>query len=321
MDRVWRSRAHTMGAVQSRLIALCLYAPAPFFGYPHKPLLNALFGGAYAPTYAHFRQQHMDGRNLLYHVFALVWQLSSNWALLDRLDAGLDARLGGGGDPAAMGGKRQRPRRRRILANATSFAWALVLLRSSPAPVAVKLASCAALYLAHTKLGALFAANWRRIVYLQVFIEAAAINLLVRNKTAPFSKLSAVYIPLRTWLCRWLMAREGILVKDPGTKRRINQGLVAAMSVAAMTGGLTPCVTMGLYGWAVALLTGKKETYFWSCGMLATLCQGVAHRLSGELGTLEVLQRDDIDQTQYELSHVVYFPNLLFHAIHAHLGL
>ena len=55
--------------------------------------------------------------------------------------------------------------------------------------------------------------------------------------------------------------------------------------------------------------------------MLATLCQGVAHRLSGELGTLEVLQRDDIDQTQYELSHVVYFPNLLFHAIHAHLGL
>ena len=36
---------------------------------------------------------------------------------------------------------------------------------------------------------------------------------------------------------------------------------------------------------------------------------------------IEVLQRDDIDQTQYELSHVVYFPNLLFHAIHAHLGL
>ena len=39
------------------------------------------------------------------------------------------------------------------------------------------------------------------------------------------------------------------------------------------------------------------------------------------LGTLQVLQDSGMDMSAYELSHVTYFPNLLFQAIHAHLGL
>ena len=61
--------------------------------------------------------------------------------------------------------------------------------------------------------------------------------------------------------------------------------------------------------------------YLWSAGMTASLAQGVAHRYADEAGTLEVLQNSNFDQTSYELSHVTFFPNLLFQAIHAHLRL
>ena len=76
---------------------------------------------------------------------------------------------------------------------------------------------------------------------------------------------------------------------------------------------------MGLYGWIVALLTGSKAVYFWSCGMLATLGQSVAHGVTKEPATLVVLQAG-LNQIEYEFSHVVFFPNLLFQAVLEQLG-
>jgi hypothetical protein len=66
---------------------------------------------------------------------------------------------------------------------------------------------------------------------------------------------------------------------------------------------------MGLYGWIIALLTGERLTYFWSCGMTGTLSQAIAHNLSRELGTLDPrnmkLLKLGMSQTAYEFSHVV----------------
>ena len=72
------------------------------------------------------------------------------------------------------------------------------------------------------------------------------------------------------------------------------------------------------------------------CGCVCWLCCGLLfcdEVLAGDLhafffyicavflGTLQVLQDSGMDMSAYELSHVTYFPNLLFQAIHAHLGL
>ena len=52
--------------------------------------------------------------------------------------------------------------------------------------------------------------------------------------------------------------------------------------------------------------------------MMATLQQGVAHRVSKELGTLEVLRMSSNDMITYELSHTTFFPNLVFQAMVEH---
>ena len=82
-----------------------------------------------------------------------------------------------------------------------------------------------------------------------------------------------------------------------------------------------PVISMGFYGWIISLLCDSREIYFWSCGMTATLGQAIAHNLSREAGTLAVLQGSSMDMSAYELSHVTFFPNLLFQSIHSHFGL
>ena len=52
--------------------------------------------------------------------------------------------------------------------------------------------------------------------------------------------------------------------------------------------------------------------------MMATLQQGVAHRVCKELGTLEVLRMSSNDMITYELSHTTFFPNLVFQAMAEH---
>merc|ERR1712224_857907 len=83
-----------------------------------------------------------------------------------------------------------------------------------------------------------------------------------------------------------------------------------AVYVAAVSSSKDPIaiVKSALFGWILALLTNNKAIYYWSAGMMATISQGIAHDVAGELGTLQVLQDDALDQTSYELSHVTFFP-------------
>ena len=118
------------------------------------------------------------------------------------------------------------------------------------------------------------------------------------------SETSALPLSL-VW--KFLSQNEGCLEKYSA---QINGALIALMlwngSGANAIGKVIP---MGFYGWIVAMLTGERLTYFWSCGMTGTLSQAIAHNISGELGTLDPrnlkLLKLGMSQTAYEFSHVV----------------
>ena len=305
-----------MASASSRLVQLLLYTPAPFFGYPWKPLLNAIVGGRYAPSYAHFRDQHRGSLNLFYHCLCLVWQLGSNYALLDDLDAKLVAKL----LPLSV----TRATHGRPLALMNSLLWSMTLMMTSPTPALVKLASCASIFAAHNYLGQAFRQRWKQILYAQSFIEAAAINVNLRGKNELLNAFTVGYVLIRSYLCKYLLDRfeitgkGSVLTED--WKNLLRRGFVMLMTAIGLTAQpLKPSVTMGLYGWILALLTDSRLLYFWSCGMMATLGQSVAHGVTKEAATLVVLQ-GGMDMTAYELSHVVFFPNLLFQAVYEQFG-
>lgn len=204
-----------------------------------------------------------------------------------------------------------------LVSRLTSLIWSVHLLATSPTPRVVKLASVACIYLAHNHLGAWFSEHWSYILCAQGVMEALAVQRLLLNRPKSLGVAMIVYLAARSALWKYLFTRQGML-KDHS--RAINLGLVSAMTSAALSSKpLERTVSMGLYGWIIALLTDSKRTYFWSAGMMATLAQGVAHRIADEAGTLEVLQNDIADQLSYELSHVSFFPNLVFQACYAHL--
>ena len=75
-----------MNVVLLRLLQVLLFAPAPFFCYPWKPLLNAIFGDSYGPGIQHFRHGHYGRVNLALHCVALCVQVGGNVALLAAID-------------------------------------------------------------------------------------------------------------------------------------------------------------------------------------------------------------------------------------------
>lgn len=71
-----------------RALSKCLlFSFGPFFCYPWKPIVNENAGVSYYIANKHFWQQHKDTYNLLWHCVCLFFQLWSNFALLERLDA------------------------------------------------------------------------------------------------------------------------------------------------------------------------------------------------------------------------------------------
>ena len=292
-----------MGSTLSKNTAITaiIYSAGPFFSYPWKIIMNMMYGGAYLESYRHFRAQHMVGYDLFYHVLCLVWQLSSNYALLGSLDD-------------AMERKGWFKPRTELLKTLNSLLWSWHLVRTSPTPLSVKVASVISIYVAHTYAGDFFQRHWKKVVFLQGFLEAAAVQALRERITiGPY----LAYLVARTALWKYLNDNHAGSLKKYNTP--ITAGLFALMAFNS-TIGIGSVVSMGIYGWILSILTGNRDIYFWSCGMTATLGQAVAHNLSREPGTLVVLQKQ-MDMVKYELSHVTYFPNLLFQAIHAHFGL
>eukprot|EP00931_Biecheleriopsis_adriatica_P004931 TRINITY_DN106514_c0_g1_i1.p1 TRINITY_DN106514_c0_g1~~TRINITY_DN106514_c0_g1_i1.p1 ORF type:complete len:307 (-),score=41.30 TRINITY_DN106514_c0_g1_i1:70-990(-) len=301
-----------MGAGESKpglVVQALLYSPGPFFCYPWKPFLNHMYGGDYLKSYKHFRMQHTDTLNLILHCFCLVWQISSNYALLHQLDKTILPFLKH--IPVAF----KELVGEHPVTRLTTALWALTLVRTSPTPGVVKLASLASLWAAHTTLGDLFRDKVSELVYAQGIVEAMVVQRLLLQRNSTIGLPGAVFLVLRTALCKFLCTHQGVFRESK--LEWFFMALVVSASLSKKP--LERTVVTGWLGWIVALLTDNKSAYLWSCSFMASLGQGVSHRISGELGTLEVLQNDLAEQTSYELSHVTFFPNLLFQAVHAQL--
>lgn len=81
-------------------------------------------------------------------------------------------------------------------------------------------------------------------------------------------------------------------------------------------------VSVGVFGTHfVALTTNNPILYALGNAYTATLFQGLAHSLSGEEGTLLKLNETPDADTKltYEWGHIVFFPNILLHAVYDHI--
>eukprot|EP00933_Yihiella_yeosuensis_P008565 TRINITY_DN114080_c0_g1_i1.p1 TRINITY_DN114080_c0_g1~~TRINITY_DN114080_c0_g1_i1.p1 ORF type:complete len:259 (+),score=30.54 TRINITY_DN114080_c0_g1_i1:2-778(+) len=253
----------------------------------------------------------MDGFNLLLHVLCLSWQLSANFAFLQELDSFLEKSSTSFSLPHSE-------LIRYIMSRCTAAFWSLHLVRTSPTPWSIKVASLLSIFLGHHYLGPWFSKRWKDVIFYQGFFEALVVQHLVLNKPTSLGPATISFALLRTLI--WKYVSDHLKGSLKANSKAIILALVAIITAgAASKEPLKRTVSVGLYGWVLALLTDCKGTYFWSAGMMATLAQGVAHRISGEDGTLEVLQQDISDQTSYEFSHVTFFPNLLFQACQAHI--
>ena len=72
---------------------------------------------------------------------------------------------------------------------------------------------------------------------------------------------------------------------------------------------------VGYYGSILAVLTDEAWLCFYSCGISASLFQGVAHELSNEAANLpELATRTSVERIADELAHITYFPVLICHS-------
>lgn len=293
---------------------LALYGGAPFFGWPFKPLLNALAGNEYGPAYAHFRRDHQHPHNLAYHCLCLVLQLGFNYSLLADADDALQAETAN----KRTGG---------IVALSTTALWILSLLSAKGTPAPVRVAAIGAVVLAHTARHAL-QDHWKEVAMCTGVLEMMAVQVFVINKAkntagqgrAPFDapqllKLATVRVALQGLVMRYLSG----LLAGPRARTLVNSILglwmlrVSQDPFAAKSGGKatkTPFV-LGFLGWILSMLTEQRWLYFYSGGFLASLCQGVSHHYSGEEGTLPQLA-----DVKNELAHTTYFPSLLLHSVY-----
>lgn len=212
--------------------------PASFAVGMHAPRLHS-----YARAYEHFRRDHHNPTNLALHCLALVYQLASNFSLLNELDRWLcDA-----GAPEAT------------LSSLTSLIWASSLAIGTPAPMPVRLASAAAVCFAHTRRGKL-SHRWRDLSSIMCVMEAVAFHYVIRRR------------PMRDWkgLAAVLLARSSvqyIAVAHRGRLARHKQKLIAILVGALLLASLRAETKLSVF--SIALLGGplallvNEPALFW----------------------------------------------------------
>jgi hypothetical protein len=295
----------------SNHVQFVLYLGAPFFGYPHKPILNALVGSSYERAYAHFRRDHNTDLNIGFHLVCLVLQLIYNYGLLTDLDVKMKSSIGLGGD---------------ILSTSTLLLWSASLISQTNAPPIVKVASCLVLWAGY-RCRHLIYKNWKLLAFIQAILEVIALHVFVLKNGIGYSNTAKItggglvnidpvsfIIVLAIRLAIYLVVKSSPASSFLG-KMIVNIGVVAYMLVTCQDPwGKTPPFLIGFIGWALALLTDQPWLFFYSGGFLGSVMQGVSHHYSQEPATLPALT-----QVADEMAHATYFPNLLLQSMHQSL--
>eukprot|EP00037_Helgoeca_nana_P012153 m.109814 g.109814 ORF g.109814 m.109814 type:complete len:317 (+) comp21284_c0_seq1:145-1095(+) len=298
------------------LLRASLYSAGPFFCYPHKPLFALLEGSGYSRSYAHFRRDHQNPTNLVLHCFALVYQLGSNFALLNELDNALRSILRGkggkGGAGERAGADSAGESELSPVAQTTAVLWAVTLLTASDAPLVVRLASATAVAAAYNRRRA-FSKSWREVAGVLSIAEAITFHMVVRRRPLSHTPSLILTIVARAALQKVVMANRGEFAPQRAP-------LTAAVLAAVVYASLSAKTKLNVFRYALvagplSVLTDQKWLYFWSCAYQASLLQGAAHRATGELATLPQLNEHVAD----EFGHTTYFPNLLLQSVYESL--
>ena len=285
-----------------------LYAPNAFYCYPWKPLLNEVAGNSYDIGLQHFKDQHATPLNLALHVVALFVQILGNSTFLAHVDAALFP---------------QWPRL--PLTACTSVVWAVYLL-ASPAPAWCKQASLCCLAFAYVSAPYILQHSATFELGMLLAFHAVVALYAASGGTANYRKLP-----------KWLALHFGPVVMYRAIQGAYG-GALAAHTLACNAVFLTLMITASaktapselfpvkastflgaIFARPFAVLTAQTWPLFYAWGFVGMSLQGASHELSREEATLLKLQgieESTADKVSYEWSHVVFFPALLFHAIH-----
>lgn len=156
--------------------------------------------------------------------------------------------------------------------------------------------------------------RWLSVAALQSAIEALAVQRFVMMRQPRFfSALTAGMIAARLGFQAVLASSARGVLKDQA--RAVNSVVAVVMAMLATKANPTAAPSpfqLGLIGWVSAVLTDQPGLYFYFCGFLASMAQGVSHAIAGEAATLVQLQAaGGLAKFAHEWSHTTFFPNLL----------
>ncbi len=284
------------------LLQSVLYFFGPFYCYPWKPVLGVLWGNSYPVGFKHFYDQHRHPTNLAWHAVCLFYQSIGNFALLNAVDQMLP----------------NNPFYDRPLSLLTLVSWIIVLIPPKECPTFIKVGSIAALLTAFTVGPMVTALQIEFACYVGFFIVGLYHISAYSANFSSWSQLLAGALVAKFILCYVLnFFARGLLVSYSD---QITYGyLLLMILVSFKKNPLKEMVVLGSFGCALlSIFLDRDILFYFSGAFTATLMQGASHALSGEEATLLKLEnvQDEYTKMTYEFAHVVYFPNLLLHAVY-----
>lgn len=246
------------------------------------------------------------------HYICLYFQVFSNFAFLSFVDAAAVAHF-----PALAAVDRP-------ISTLTAILWAIPLLTtSSQCPIIVK-----AMSLGHLMLAYFFAPLVENspieLWAMGGFVVVTLLHLLLSKKKIIITSEIILYvalISLKIGGLHWAaQLHNGILAEY--TFQLLMGFAVIIIFLCCLSDPVKGSVLFGSFGAStLSVLIGQRWLLLLSYAYSASLLQGLAHALSREQPTLLKLQ-SDADREQkisHEWGHVVFFPNLLLHAIYTTL--
>lgn len=288
---------------------LLLFTSGPFYTYPWKPIINALFGHSYPVALQHFKKAHYGIVNLALHGVCLFIQVSGNFGLLRRLDELL---LGIPADSTALNVK--------SISFISAVIWCVPLLLS-PAPKLISLASTAVIAATYFLTAGLTIPIYELLGSSAFVVVLVLSNLLAaERKKLSVKKVLAASVGILGWFgaSKYLIDNHwGSIATSPASPDPIGNALLFANAAffavtPALKNPLKLTVVVGAtVSKIIAILLGSELLAFHSYAFFGSLCQGIAHALTKEEATLLALEREGEDaKVRSEYAHVVYFPNI-----------
>ena len=287
--------------IKNRILSVALFSPGPFYFFPPKAVLNAVYGSDFETSYYHFRQNHRNAVNVSLHVVCFFVQIVGNFALLHELDKHSEKIPGV-----------------RLLSLVSAAMWSLVQL-ASPAPKLASGLATACIWGAY---------NLAPFVTPRIMDHGSfggfLLTLVLSNiatgivSTKDMAKAFAILTPIFAG-SQYLEENTDYFMSKSSQSTQIMQAVIGYLAALPLLlrNPLKPLVVTSVFVCRLAyILTGEKILFYLGYVFLASLFQGVTHSVSKEEATLVALERKgDSAKISFEYGHVTYFPTLAVNSV------